>query len=220
MLVEGTSIQKSKAPQTHELMPPIALSPSVERRASACKTFSWLAFLGHTGTLFMKLPGPLTAEQQRQLNTIQASSGHLLALISDLLDLARIDAGEVQVHLQRTVCLHVIEEVIAALRPRAQPKGLEFGAGSGTSRGLMVNPGRRVLKQILTNLVDTGVGISLEDQPRLLRAFGQIHFGRREQGTGLGLHLCQRLAALVGVRIECESESGKGSRFSVLLPET
>jgi signal transduction histidine kinase len=208
------------------------------------------AIIGYTGTLLMKLPGPLTDEQQKQLRVIQASSGHLLALIADLLDLARLEAGEVKVQLEHTACQDVIEEVIQALRPRAQVKGLELITRFNGNGRVMVRTDRRALKQIVTNLadnaikytdrgsvrveihkrredgqelaaidvVDTGVGIKPEDQPRLFQAFDQIHFGRRERGTGLGLHLCHKLAALIGGRIEFESEYGKGSRFSVLLP--
>jgi PAS domain S-box-containing protein len=210
------------------------------------------AIIGYAGTLLMRFPGPLTGDQEKQLKTIQASGVHLLSLINDLLDLTRIESGNLEINLEPTSCQDLIEEVIAALLPLAQAKGLEFRAGLGESVGAIVKTDRRALKQILTylaenaikytdrgsvrveldkrryrgqaltaiDIVDTGIGIKPADQPRLFQPFEQAHFGRRAGGSGLGLHLCHRLAALIGVRIEFESECGKGSRFSVLLPET
>src|SRR2546426_8276231 len=86
------------------------------------------AVIGFTGTLLMKLPGPLTPDQDKQLQTIQSSARHLLSLINDLLDLAKIESGKVQVNLEPVACDSVIEEVLTALRPLAESKGLKFGA--------------------------------------------------------------------------------------------
>jgi len=68
------------------------------------------------------------------------------------------------------------------------------------------------------SVLDTGIGIRGEDQAKLFQAFQQMESGRRHEGTGLGLHVSQKLAGLIGARIEFESEYGKGSRFSLLLP--
>src|SRR5258707_5580131 len=68
------------------------------------------AIIGFTGTLLMKLPGPLTSDQDKQLQTIQHSARHLLSLINDLLDLARIESGKVQVNLASVPCIDVIHE--------------------------------------------------------------------------------------------------------------
>jgi protein-histidine pros-kinase len=70
-------------------------------------------------------------------------------------------------------------------------------------------------------VVDTGVGIAAADQAKLFQAFEQLGVSRarRHEGTGLGLHLSQKLAALLGGRIEFESEAGKGSRFTLVLEE-
>src|SRR6266851_4036083 len=75
------------------------------------------AIIGFTGTLLMKLPGPLTPDQDKQLQTIQSSAKHLLSLINDLLDLAKIESGKVQVNLEPVACESVVEEVLTALRP-------------------------------------------------------------------------------------------------------
>src|ERR1700730_1824268 len=69
------------------------------------------AILGFTGTLLMRLPGPLTADQEKQLRTVQASGRHLLSLINDLLDLAKIESGKVEINPEPVVCQSVIEEV-------------------------------------------------------------------------------------------------------------
>src|SRR6202043_3082098 len=73
------------------------------------------AILGFTGTLLMKLPGPLTPDQQKQLQTIQASSRHLLSLINDLLDLAKIESGRVELRWETLACHEVAQEVVHTL---------------------------------------------------------------------------------------------------------
>jgi PAS domain S-box-containing protein len=85
------------------------------------------AIIGFTGTLLMKLPGPLTDDQEHQLKTVRGSANHLLSLINDLLDLAKIESGKVEVKYEPVVCQSVIEEVAAALKPLAKNKGLDFG---------------------------------------------------------------------------------------------
>jgi len=209
------------------------------------------AVIGYTGTLLMKLPGPLTADQERQLKTIQTSARHLLSLINDVLDLARIESGKVEIELKPMPCQEVMEEVLSTLRPLAQAKNLALEAEL-PDKPIEVRTDRRALSQILINLannaikftergsvtlrlserdgargdiatidvIDTGVGVKPEEQPRLFRAFQQLHAGKpRSEGTGLGLYLSGRLAELIQGRIEFESEYGKGSRFTLLIPK-
>ncbi|HEX9396384.1 MAG TPA: PAS domain S-box protein [Burkholderiales bacterium] len=207
------------------------------------------AIIGFTGTLLMKLPGPLNADQEKQLTTVQTSGKHLLALINDLLDLAKIEAGKVELNLEPTACQGVISEVATTLRPLAESKGLRLQV-EVPAQELILRTDRRALSQILLNLLnnaikfterggvtlrlrqreldresvvelsvqDTGVGIRLEDQAKLFQAFEQMESGRRHEGSGLGLHLSRKLAELIGARLEFESEFGKGSRFTLLLP--
>ena len=208
------------------------------------------AIIGFTGTLLMKLPGPLTGDQEKQLRTIQTSGRHLLSLINDLLDLAKIESGKVQLKLESVPCDGVLEEVATALRPSAEMKGLKLETVI-PDRSITVLADRRALSQILLNLannaikftengsvrlgicqrqengsattefsvVDTGAGIRQEDQARLFQAFSRANTEntRRTEGTGLGLHLSQRLAELLGGHIALESEHGKGSRFTLIL---
>jgi protein-histidine pros-kinase len=82
------------------------------------------AILGFTGTLLMGLPGPLNEEQTRQLETVQRSGKHLLSLINDLLDLARIESGKMELHAEPIDCQDLLEDVAVGLRPLADEKGI------------------------------------------------------------------------------------------------
>ena len=210
------------------------------------------AIIGFTGTLLMRLPGPLTSDQEKQLRTIQGSARHLLSLINDLLDLAKIESGKVEVNLQPVVAQEVMEEVATVLRPLAEQKGLHFELEMPRQK-LVVMTDRRALSQVLINLTnnaikftekggihlalarvqsdghlvtelsvtDTGIGIQSEDQAKLFAAFQQVKGSRHHsEGTGLGLHLSKKLAALMGGYIDFSSEYGKGSRFALIIPDT
>ncbi len=205
------------------------------------------AIIGYTGTMLMRLPGPLTADQEKQLKTIQNSGRHLLSLINELLDLTKIESGKTEVHLEALACHEIVEQVVSTLRPLSQAKSLELEA-KFPDQPVHATTDRRALHQILINLtnnaikfteqgwvrlelserdglaavdvIDTGIGVRPEDQPKLFRAFEQLRPGMvLQEGTGLGLYVSGRLAALIGGRIEFESEYGKGSRFTVLVPK-
>jgi PAS domain S-box-containing protein len=210
------------------------------------------AVIGFTGTLLMRLPGPLTSDQDRQLTIIQSSAKHLLALINDLLDLAKIESGRVELRLEPVVGQEVINETVANLRPLAEQKGLRFDVRQ-PAHPLIFRTDRRALSQIIINLVnnaikftergdiqvslgqrnehgriaititvsDTGIGMRPEEQAHLFEAYmqGQSASTRRHEGTGLGLHLSQKLAGLLGGTIEFVSEYGQGSVFTLAIPE-
>ena len=204
------------------------------------------AIIGFTGTLLMRLPGPLTGDQQRQLTTIQTSARHLLSLINDLLDLAKIESGKVEIDFEPVLLQSVVDDVTTALRPQAEAKGLRVEVTMPES-DVVVMTDRRALSQILLNLTnnaikfteqgsiglalvkrdavaeltvtDTGIGIRAEHQEKLFQAFSQVTEKglRRQEGTGLGLHLSQKLASLLGGSVSFESEYGKGSKFKLTL---
>lgn len=212
------------------------------------------AILGFTGTLLMRLPGPLTTDQEHQLRTVQTSARHLLSLINDLLDLAKIESGKVELRLEPISCQQVLEEVVTTLRPLAEAKQLDFQCLFPVEE-IILRTDRRALSQILINLTnnaikftdsgkvhlelhqhahndnhdliteivvtDTGMGIAPEDQRRLFQAFQQLDntSARRHEGTGLGLYLSQKLASLLGARIEFESTHGQGSVFKLVIQE-
>jgi protein-histidine pros-kinase len=176
------------------------------------------AILGFTGTLLMGLPGPLNDEQRRQLGTVQSSGKHLLSIINDLLDLAKIESGNLELQLVPVVCQVVVHEVADTLRPLVEGKGLKFSV-EALEGEIIVRTDRRALSQILINLAnnaikftetggitlalsladdgrsvhlgvaDTGVGITPENQSRLFRAFEQVGETKDPKFEGTGLGL-------------------------------
>jgi protein-histidine pros-kinase len=150
------------------------------------------AIIGFTGTLLMKLPGPLTADQEKQLRTIQSSSKHLLSLINDLLDLAKIESGKVEVNLQPVDCLAVFQQVAAALGPMAEAKGLTLEIAP-VAPGVQVRTDFRSFTQIILNLV--GNAIKFTDQGGIRLSVSQEVEGEtlrtevRVEDTGIGIPL-------------------------------
>lgn len=177
------------------------------------------AILGFTGTLLMGLPGPLNEEQTKQLRTVRSSGRHLLSLINDLLDLARIESGKIELNFESIDCKELLEEVAVGLKPIADEK--QIGLSVTADGGFEVNSDRRALSQILINLAnnaikftdkgevrlllsrredhdgsvtrfsvaDTGCGIRPDDQQRLFAAFEQIGRDRAHPYEGTGLGL-------------------------------
>lgn len=206
------------------------------------------AILGFTGIMLMNLPGPLNADQRKQLLTVQANGRHLLSLINDLLDLARIESGKLELHIEPIRCQEMLSDVATSLQPLADDKGIALETLASETE-LEVNTDRRSLNQILINLTnnaiqftddgtvelavnrhqgsthftvtDSGRGIKAEDQQKLFAAFAQIEASSSTpyEGTGLGLYICQTLAAMIGGRITLETEFGRGSTFTLELPE-
>ncbi len=124
------------------------------------------AIIGFTGTLLMRLPGPLTSDQDRQLQTIQTSAKHLLSLINDLLDLAKIESGKVDITFEPVSCQEVLEEVAATLRPLALSKGLAFETGA-PERDAMLQTDRRSLSQIVLNLGSNAIKFTARGTVRI-----------------------------------------------------
>ena len=208
------------------------------------------AIVGFTGVLLMRLPGPLTTDQEHQLQLVEGSAKHLLSLINDLLDLAKIESGNVELRLGPVACAPVLEAVMQTLKQAARAKGLAMVLDAPEPQ-LSVLGDRRALQQIMLNLAnnaikfthqgsvtvsmhavvegehhlvelavnDTGVGIAPEDLARLFQKFSRVGSSEALQieGSGLGLHLSQRLARLMGSRVDVHSEAGRGSRFALRL---
>ncbi|HMG76588.1 MAG TPA: PAS domain S-box protein [Pyrinomonadaceae bacterium] len=124
------------------------------------------AIIGFTGTLLMKLPGPLNGDQEQQLSTVQGSARHLLSLINDLLDLAKIESGKVEIKYEPIVCQSVVEEVAAALRPLAENKGLDFQV-TAPKGSVRVESDRRILSQILINLTNNAIKFTDQGKVRI-----------------------------------------------------
>lgn len=124
------------------------------------------AIIGFTGALLMKLPGPLTADQDKQLTTIRASARHLLSLINDILDVAKIEAGKVTLSIEPVPCHHLIAEVADTLRPLAQQKGLTLEVDAG-EQPVVIDTDRRALTQILINLLNNAIKFTEQGSVRI-----------------------------------------------------
>ncbi len=176
------------------------------------------AILGFTGTMLMKLPGPLTDEQERQLHIVQWSGRHLLSLINDVLDLAKVQSGKRELHFEQVPVRDVVSDVAASLASFANEKDLEF-SNFVAADAEFVTTDRRSFRQILLNLtdnaikytkkgsvhidvrnareagalsvsvVDTGIGIKDEDLERLFEAFEQLDSSSTRRTAGTGLGL-------------------------------
>jgi PAS domain S-box-containing protein len=203
--------------------------------------------IGFAELLQEELQGPLNEKQQRFLEHIHRDSQHLLALINDVLDLSKIEAGRLELHPEIFVLHDALEDTASSIRPRANAKaiGLEIAAPDG----LEIYADRLRFKQILYNLLsnavkftpehgrvsvevrttaafveisvaDTGVGIAPEQQQSVFDKFYQV--GQRQaggqDGTGLGLAITRRLVEEHGGSICLDSRLGQGSRFTFTIP--
>ncbi len=187
------------------------------------------------------------SEVQESLRVIRDSVRNLLDLLSDLLDLTRIDAGATPAEISRFALEPTLAECLSSIEPQARAKGLDVRFEPDGLAGVHLATDRSKLKQILANLLsnalrytehghirlyghrdgermrisveDTGVGIAPEDHARVFDEFATLGQGRRESGgTGLGLAICRRLAALLGGEFILDSTPGRGSTFTLSLP--
>ncbi|MDD4019596.1 MAG: ATP-binding protein [Kiritimatiellae bacterium] len=250
----NTSLERRVAERTAELAVAKELAETADRLKSAfLATMSHElrtplnSIIGFSGILIQELPGPLNAEQRKQLEMVRESSRHLLALINDVLDISKIEAGQMVVHPEPFDLRDSLMKVLGIVKPLAEKKRLSLQANLAAATGTLFSDPRRI-GQILLNLLnnaikfteegtvtlgvekdeatvrfsveDTGIGITPEDLCKLFEPFQQVDSGltRRHEGTGLGLAICRRLAGLLDGKIEVTSVLGKGSVFTLILP--
>src|SRR5690349_24043610 len=200
------------------------------------------------GILLSRLDGPLTAEQQKQVEFIRGSTRELTEMVNDLLDLAKVEAGRITISPE----WFEMVDLFAALRGMFKPivasssVSLVFDEPEGEIK--LYSDDKKV-SQILRNFIsnalkftpegevrvsarmldadhvefavsDTGIGIAPEHIPNLFADFVQldVRLQKRLRGSGLGLSLARKFSEMLGGRVAVESELGKGSRFSVVLP--
>jgi signal transduction histidine kinase len=205
------------------------------------------SIIGFTGILLQNLVGPLNDEQTKQLGMVRDSAQHLLSLINDVLDISKIEAGQLELALETFDVRESIDKVIKTTTPMAEKKDLDLTVRIAPDIGRIVSDRRRV-EQILINLVtnavkftekghvcvecrqmdtelecsvlDSGIGIKAEDMGKLFKAFQQVDTGltRRYEGTGLGLSICKKLVEMLGGTIRVDSQWGTGSTFTFTLP--
>jgi two-component system, sensor histidine kinase LadS len=205
------------------------------------------AIVGFADLLREQIPGPLNAGQMRQIRMIGSSAQHVMAVVNDALDVARIEAGKLECLIEPVDATQVISEVTDMMTPLAQAKHLELDSPQ-PHEPLNVRCDRQRCKQILVNLVsnaikftaqghiqvhgfrdsaiphrariavsDTGIGLRPEQLPLLFQEFQQLPTPYRQFGTGLGLAISLKLARLMGGDIEVESSYGHGSTFTLML---
>lgn len=205
------------------------------------------SIIGFTGILLKELAGPLNEEQSKQLNMIKGSGQHLLELINDVLDISKIEAGELVVSIKPFNFNKSINKVIAIVQPLANKKDLELRYSVFPEINNIISDERRIEQiflnilnnaikftergfveincgiqndQIITKITDTGIGIKKEDMEKLFKPFSQIDTGitRNHEGTGLGLSICKKLLDKLNGSISVQSQFNIGSTFTVTLP--
>jgi signal transduction histidine kinase len=205
------------------------------------------AILGYTELILDDLYGEPTPRMREVLERVQVNGKHLLGLINDVLDLSKIEAGQLQLSLADYSMREVVHTVTTATESLATEKGLALEAA--VPADLPVGRGdERRLTQVLLNLVgnaikftdhgrvgisvaaengtfevavaDTGPGIAASEHERIFEEFHQVDSSstREKGGTGLGLAIARRIVELHGGRIWVESEPGHGATFRITLP--
>jgi PAS domain S-box-containing protein len=204
--------------------------------------------IGFTELLGEELEGPLNEKQKRFLGHVHQDSQHLLALINDILDLSKIESGQMELHPESFDAGTVIAEAVSGIRPMASARGI--GVENQVSRETIVKADKVRFREILNNLLsnavkftpeggnvrvesfadgvgmagfcvaDTGVGIAPEDQEAVFDKFRQVGSTTRgvREGTGLGLAIVKSFVEMHGGTISLYSAPGQGSRFSFTVP--
>jgi len=205
------------------------------------------ALIGYASLMLDRIYGDLTPRQEEGLSRIQGAAQHLLALINDILDLAKIEAGRMPLHLDDVRLADIMTEISQQIEPLVKKKKLTFNVEMPNGNQILHTDLTKV-KQILLNLLsnavkfthqggitvaiskdeadlrfdvtDTGIGIRADDLGSIWEDFRQVDQSRTREfgGTGLGLSITRKLVDALGGHVFAQSTFGKGSTFTVILP--
>ena len=205
------------------------------------------ALIGYTALLLDGVLGEISPKQRDALTRGRAAAEHLLALINDILDLAKIEAGKMPLHVTHVTLSEVIQEVSQQVEPMVRKRQLEFVTDVSADAPSLITD-RTKVKQVLLNLlsnavkfttkggvtvrarpvsagvqidvIDTGIGIRPDDLQAIWEDFRQVDQSRTREfgGTGLGLSITRKLLDRLGGSVTVKSAYGRGSTFSVTLP--
>lgn len=203
---------------------------------------------GIIGFVDLLATSPLSSEQRRQIDMVASSSDALLALLNDILDLSKIDANQLKIVDGPTDIAALTQECVTLVKPAAEAKGLTLTIESDATAPCHILTDSLRVRQILLNLLgnavkftshgsvgvtirrvegrlditvfDSGCGIPTDRQAHIFDEFEQESDDTAHQygGTGLGLSISRRLAILMGGDLQLESERGRGTRISLMLP--
>ena len=201
-----------------------------------------------TDLLLAGMDGPLSPEQRRQLNFVQGSVRELREMVDDLLDLAKVEAGRISISPEWFEMVDLFAALRGMFRPIAGSGAVSLIFEEPDNLPAIYTDDKKlaqILRNFISNALkftvegevrvsaeirgtdgiefavsDTGIGIAKEHLPALFSDFVQLdtRIQKRLRGTGLGLSLAKKFAELLGGRVAVQSEIGKGSRFSVLIP--
>jgi signal transduction histidine kinase len=201
-----------------------------------------------TDILIQELDGPLTQEQARQLKFVQGSVRELTEMVDDLLDLAKVEAGRISISPEWFEMVDLFSALRGIFRPIIATSAVNLVFEEPQSVPRLFTDDKKlsqILRNFISNALkftsegevrvsavlvdpdnvefavsDTGIGIAADHLPALFSDFVQLdtRIQKRLRGTGLGLSLAKKFAELLGGRVAVQSELGKGSRFSVLIP--
>jgi signal transduction histidine kinase len=206
------------------------------------------AILGYTSMLLQGVSGDMSPPQKNKLLRVDSNARHLLSIINDILDISRIEAGKMPLHLEEFDLGALIAELFAEVEPLIQRAKLQVFTDLQQPVPQLYSD-RQKVKQVVLNLLtnaikftpeghvkvvvrddpngevriavqDTGIGIASVDQGKVFEDFRQADNSvtREYGGAGLGLAICRRLAKMLDGRIELKSQPGEGSAFTLVIP--
>ena len=205
------------------------------------------ALIGYTALILDRIYGDVNERQTEALQRIHASAQHLLVLINDILDLAKIEAGRMPLHIEEVDLRLLLVEVTSQMEPLFKKKGLKFSREM-RQHDLLMRTDRTKVKQIMLNLLsnavkfthrgsvtvtaealqdqvrisvaDTGIGIAEEHLAAVWEDFRQVDQSSTREfgGTGLGLSITKKLVEALGGQVDLRSTLGEGSTFTITLP--